>query len=415
MSIQGISGFVAKCFEPQNMLKIAVATLVFNAVFGRSASSSQNRSSKDVPAQRTLRVYDANGALLSTCTEKVPYIGFDPKKPRELHETCLYASGRNPLPNGGIEEWEDAAFGTSPQKFDFDDKTADLITSFFGSEAPRGEPFNLSKTHSKESFVDLKKLQQEVGMEDLALRPARPFIGGEQTLQDLETILTIPDSSVIITGPAGSGKSALVQEFARRKKDDPAWKHVRFLSMSTMDLLAGTGIVGAFEEKIQRGLKAVEMAKKQGEEWIVFIDEIHTLIGAGSTHDHNSGSAQNYLKEPLTSGKLRIIGATTTQEYAVVARDRAFASRFYFQNLKQPTPKEIDQRFTAIKENYEKKYGCVYSKEVYNVIVGQASKSFCPARRLEQLAQLIAVRSQQKKAMISVEEARQICNATKEP
>ncbi|MDD3821896.1 MAG: AAA family ATPase [Bacilli bacterium] len=162
-----------------------------------------------------------------------------------------------------------------------------------------------------------------------------PAIGREEEINKLILILLLPEKSAVIIGKPGIGKTALVEGLAFRMQmgNIPnALKDYQIIKINTTSLLGSTIIDGTAELKIQ--LLVNELKTKQN--IILFIDEIHTLMGTGG----NSGSLDfaNMLKPGLDRGSIKIIGATTTEEFdRYIIRDRAFLRRFEKIELEEPS------------------------------------------------------------------------------
>lgn len=160
-----------------------------------------------------------------------------------------------------------------------------------------------------------------------------PAIGRKKELDS--AMVTLITKSLLLLGPSGVGKTALVEGLAYRLQHGMVPKSLegyRILQVNTSELVAGTAYRGAFEERVKALLQELEEDSKT----ILFIDEIHTVKGAGAV---NSGSQDfmNILKPYLSSGKVRMIGATTTDEYEnYFAYDDAFRRRFDTITLKEP-------------------------------------------------------------------------------
>ncbi len=164
----------------------------------------------------------------------------------------------------------------------------------------------------------------------------------------------------IFVGEAGVGKTALAEGLALaiHNGDVPdALKGVEIYSLDMGALLAGTRFRGDFEQRLKAVIKAVVGDSKR----ILFIDEIHTIVGAGAA----SGStmdASNLLKPALASGDLRCIGSTTYQEYKrSFDKDKALARRFQRIDVNEPTQEEAVQILNGIKSYYEKHHNVRYT------------------------------------------------------
>lgn len=162
-----------------------------------------------------------------------------------------------------------------------------------------------------------------------------PAIGREQEIKDLELILISPKKSPVLIGESGVGKTSVVEGLAwlLQKGDVPdLLKNKTIFKLTTTSLLSGTKYVGEMEERIKQLTGELEKYP----DVILFIDEIHTIVGAGSTESsHNDIS--NMLKPFIDRGDIKIIGATTIQEYeAYLLPDRALARRFYPIAIEEP-------------------------------------------------------------------------------
>ncbi len=164
---------------------------------------------------------------------------------------------------------------------------------------------------------------------------SNPAIGRDQELADLELILISPKKSPILIGEAGVGKTSIVEGLAyqMQRGDIPELLGGKIIyKLTTTSLLSGTKYVGEMEER----MKALTDELIRHPEILLFIDEIHTIVGAGSTvSSHNDIS--NMLKPFIDRGDIKIIGATTREEYEhFLLPDRALARRFYPIQVEEP-------------------------------------------------------------------------------
>ncbi|MBI3758290.1 MAG: ATP-dependent Clp protease ATP-binding subunit ClpA, partial [Deltaproteobacteria bacterium] len=188
-----------------------------------------------------------------------------------------------------------------------------------------------------------------------------PLIGRRNEVERaVHILLRRRKNNPVFVGEAGVGKTALAEGLAlaiHEGKVPAALKDVQIYALDMGALLAGTRFRGDFEQR----LKAVIKAATGNQKIVLFIDEIHTIVGAGSA----SGStmdASNLLKPALASGELRCIGSTTHQEYKrSFDRDKALARRFQRIEVNEPTREEAVQILNGLKSHYEKHHNVRYT------------------------------------------------------
>ncbi len=180
-----------------------------------------------------------------------------------------------------------------------------------------------------------------------------PSVGRENEIRRLEQILCYPerDKSIIITGTSGSGKTALVKGLAYRiqKGDVPnVLKNLRIISIDVSTLVAGTKYVGTLEEKMKNILDEASNSK----DILIFMDEIHQALGAGKS-EGDPNSVSEILKPYLDYGRVRLIGATTTNEYnEFISQDDAFRTRFKRINISEPDNHIVYEVIDDLIESY---------------------------------------------------------------
>jgi ATP-dependent Clp protease ATP-binding subunit ClpA len=189
-----------------------------------------------------------------------------------------------------------------------------------------------------------------------------PLIGRQRELErTVHVLCRRRKNNPVFVGDPGVGKTAIVEGLALRVhegKVPPPLRDVHIYALDMGALLAGTKFRGEFEAR----LKAVLAAMKNQPGAILFIDEIHTLVGAGATHG-GSMDASNILKPALASGELRCIGATTFQDYkSHFERDRALARRFQKIELVEPSVEETHAILRGLKPQYEAHHGVSYTE-----------------------------------------------------
>lgn len=190
-----------------------------------------------------------------------------------------------------------------------------------------------------------------------------PLIGREDILQ--RTILVLSrryKNNPVHVGDPGVGKTAITEGLASMIVENRAPKSLQGSKIYYLDmgsLLAGTKYRGDFEERIKKVLLEIE---KQGKA-IVYIDEIHTIVGAGAVSG-GSMDASNILKPFLLAGKLRFIGSTTYEEYKkYFEKDRALSRRFQKIEISEPSVEETYLILMGLKERYEEFHRVVYSEQ----------------------------------------------------
>ena len=200
-----------------------------------------------------------------------------------------------------------------------------------------------------------------------------PVIGRDSEVKRIAQILSRKKkNNVVIVGDAGVGKSALVEKLAQMivKGDCPSnLLDKRIVSLDLTSLVAGTKYRGQFEERI----KAILNELQNEPNVIVFIDEIHTMVGAGNAS--GSMDAANIMKPALARGEIQCIGATTFDEFKKhIEKDGALVRRFQKIILKEPTKEETIQILNNLRESYQNFHKVFYEPEVFETIVNLSSR-----------------------------------------
>lgn len=195
-----------------------------------------------------------------------------------------------------------------------------------------------------------------------------PVVGREREIERLAQILSRrKKNNPVLIGEPGVGKSAIVEGLAQRiveRKVARGLMDKRIVALDMAGVVAGTKYRGQFEERI----KAIIDEASSSDDIILFIDEIHTIVGAGNAS--GSMDAANLLKPALARGELQCIGATTLDEYRKnIEKDGALERRFQKVIVDASTPEETLEILTNIKDAYEKHHGVNYTEDALKACV----------------------------------------------
>jgi len=208
-----------------------------------------------------------------------------------------------------------------------------------------------------------------------------PVIGRHEEIRRVIQILSRrTKNNPVLIGDPGVGKTAIVEGIAQRiiNNDVPeGLRNAQILSLDLGQLIAGTKYQGEFEDRIKNVLKAIQESDQQ---IILFIDELHMLVGAGATG--GGMDASNLLKPALARGELHCIGATTTQEYKkYIEKDAALERRFQKVMVEEPSIEDTISILRGLKERYELHHG-IRIKDQALVTAAQLSAKYISDRFL---------------------------------
>ncbi|HUF05145.1 MAG TPA: ATP-dependent Clp protease ATP-binding subunit [Aridibacter sp.] len=204
-----------------------------------------------------------------------------------------------------------------------------------------------------------------------------PVIGREGEIRQMMEILSHKErsNSPMLVGEPGVGKTAVAEGLARMIELEPdnvpaRLKNAHIVQLQMGGMVAGTMLRGMFEERIKGVIDEV----KEKENIILFIDEAHTIIGAGAALGTSSDAA-NMFKSALSRGELRIIGATTLNEYKeYIAEDEALARRFRMVKVQEPSLDETREILLGVRPRLEKNYSVKISDEAINMALEMSPK-----------------------------------------
>jgi len=234
-----------------------------------------------------------------------------------------------------------------------------------------GNPIMLGK-NKKTSGSGLKEfgrdLTEEVKKEEIVV-----FGRDEEINKIIEILVREEKNNPLLVGEAGVGKTTIVKGLSKRiveKKVPPKLFNKRVIEIRVSDLVSGTRYRGDFEERVKNILDEI----KKHPEIIVFIDEIHTIVGAGAGSSE-SLDFSNILKPALVSGEFCCIGATTFDEYQLyIAKDKALSRRFNPVFVKELSPDATIELLKHIKTKFEKAHNVSVSNEAIKLIVELSEK-----------------------------------------
>ena len=231
---------------------------------------------------------------------------------------------------------------------------------------------NSEKQQSSREIAILKKFGEDL-TEKAKNGELDPVIGRETEVQRLITVLLRrTKSNPVLIGESGVGKTAVVELLAQKISKEQVPSQLigkRIFEIDLAGMLAGTKFRGQFEERLKNVIKALE----KHQEIIAFIDEIHLLAGTGSAE--GAMDAANILKPALARGKIKLIGATTFDEFKKsIEKDSALNRRFQSVQVEEPSLNETIDILKGLREKYEKYHNMEVSDEVLGEIVDMSAR-----------------------------------------
>ena len=247
----------------------------------------------------------------------------------------------------------------------------------FEEKKEKKQPADKSTSGQKHSFLseysrDLTKLARE-NKDD-------PVVGRDKEIHRVIQILSRrTKNNPVLTGEPGVGKTAIVEGLAQHiaaGKVPEGLLNKRILSLDLAAIVAGTKYRGEFEERMKKMMKELQ----ENKDIILFIDELHTIIGAGGPE--GTMDASNIMKPALSRGEIQIIGATTTKEYTRhIEKDLALERRFQVVKVEEPGDQETEEILNGIKIKYENYHKVIYDDAVIPAIV-KLSRRYIPEKVL---------------------------------
>ena len=258
-----------------------------------------------------------------------------------------------------------------------DSSNSSIFSVLDEQKSSKKQPVDKSINNSKQSFLaeysrDLTKIARE--------KKDDPVVGRDKEIHRVIQILSRrTKNNPVLTGEPGVGKTAVVEGLAQRIAAGTVPSGLikkRILSLDLAAMVAGTKYRGEFEERMKKMMKELLEDKNI----ILFIDELHTIIGAGGPE--GTMDASNILKPALSRGEIQIIGATTTKEYTRhIEKDLALERRFQVVRVEEPDNKETEEILNGIKTKYENYHHVVYDDDVIPAIV-KLSRRYIPEKVL---------------------------------
>ena len=267
------------------------------------------------------------------------------------------------------DEFFKSLFGDDPSDF--------LLTGTPPEDENNNAEEKTAENSGDESFLseysrDLTKMARE--------NKSDPVVGRDKEIHRVIQILSRrTKNNPVLTGEPGVGKTAIVEGLAQAIVAGKVPSNLlkkRVLSLDLAAMVAGTKYRGEFEERMKKMMKEVQ----ENDDIILFIDELHTIIGAGGPE--GTMDASNIMKPALSRGEIQIIGATTTKEYTRhIEKDLALERRFQVVKVNEPSDNETEEILRGIKAKYENFHHVTYDDGVIPAIV-RLSRRYIPEKVL---------------------------------
>lgn len=256
--------------------------------------------------------------------------------------------------------------------------TALLLACGYNSSTSNNQSSTDTTKDDKSKYEELEKLCINLN-EQAKNGHIDPLIGREKEVQEMiEVLLQYKKKCPLLVGPPGTGKTQIVEGLASAIESGnvpDALKGSVIYSLDTSTLVSGTKFRGDFEQRMQNLIKELKQAKDNDENFILFIDEVHTAMGAGA-NQQGGADVVNTLKPHLASGAISLIGSTTDDEFQEhIEKDKAFTRRLQKVIIEEPsaddTLKILEQGIKPVLEAY---HGVTYSKKVLQRAVELSDK-----------------------------------------
>lgn len=289
------------------------------------------------------------------------------------HNTCQYCKQQ---PSVMIVQLQNPQTGTKDNVYLCTDcyrsRLDEIIQSFSAgfNRNQNGSPNPVMQENEEETALEKYTI-------DLTAKADRdeldPVIGRDAEVNRLIEILCRRNkNNPVIIGEPGVGKTAVIEGLAQRISSGDVPEKIKYKSVLSLDLtalMAGTKFRGEFEERMHR---VIEEVVEDGDV-ILFVDELHMLMGAGATQDGNMDAA-NILKPHLARGSFQLIGATTLEEYRKIEKDAAFSRRFQSIHLQEPNLEHTRNILSGLKPYFEDFHGVKYSSDALDACVRLADR-----------------------------------------